>query len=210
MIYLSGHVDRALVGVRPDLGVMTATHGSRSVDLTTTPWALDNGCFTNPAGFRLDAYLTWLRTNWPSRRSCLFVTAPDVVGDAQATILRALPVLARIRGEGFPAALVAQDGLEPGAVPWSDLDVLFLGGTTEWKLSHHAKVLAREALDRGKPVHMGRVNSLLRMRTAAMWGCASCDGTFLKIAPAINTPRMLRWLDTHREEPVFNFGARPC
>lgn len=207
LIYLSGHIDRALVGIRADLGVMASTHGTRAVDLTTTPWALDNGCFRRPETFNCATYVGWLKTNWPARRTCLFATAPDVVGDAAATLRLALPVLKRIRAEGFPAAFVAQDGLEAGGVPWHAFDVLFIGGSTGWKLSHHAKLLTREARDRGKAVHMGRVNSLLRIRTAAMWGCTSCDGTFLAFGPDKNTPRLIGFLDAHRSEPVLNFGG---
>lgn len=41
---------------------------------------------------------------------------------------------------GYPAALVAQDGLTDATTPWSDLDVLFLGGSTAWKPDHSPAV----------------------------------------------------------------------
>ena len=63
----------------------------------------------------------------PFTSRCLFATAPDVVGDAQATLRRAY-MLGWIRYAGLPAALVAQDGLEHLAIPWDDFDALFLGG----------------------------------------------------------------------------------
>lgn len=42
-------------------------------------------------------------------------------------------------------------------------DVLFLGGSTAWKLGSAARRLTTEAKARGKQVHMGRVNSLKRL-----------------------------------------------
>ena len=45
----------------------------------------------------------------------------------------------------YLAALVAQDGLECCVIPWDAFDVLFVGGTTQWKLSDPAYVLVREA-----------------------------------------------------------------
>ena len=85
-------------------------------------------------------------------------------GDAAATLTRSAPFLPAIRALGYPAALVAQDGLEDLDVPWDDFDVLFIGGSTEWKLGPHARALAAEAKARGKGVHMGRVNSQRRRR----------------------------------------------
>ena len=94
-------------------------------------WAADNGCFG--AGYPGDAaWLAWLASQDPD--GCLFATAPDVVGDAEATLTRSAPFLPRIRALGYPAALVAQDGLTIDACPWADIDALFIGGTTAWKL----------------------------------------------------------------------------
>jgi hypothetical protein len=77
----------------------------------------------------------------PFTSRCLFATAPDVVGDAQATLRRAY-MLGWIRYAGLPAALVAQDGLEHLATPWDDFDALFLGGSTAWKLGPAARALS--------------------------------------------------------------------
>jgi hypothetical protein len=177
------------------------------VDLLRTKWGADNGCFAKPELFDAAVYLKWLRDRQYAAHNCLFATAPDVVGDAQATWVQSAPYFPIIRGMGFPAALVAQDGLEDMQIDWDAFDVLFLGGSTKWKLSHHAKLLTREAKARGKWVHMGRVNSRLRIQTAAMWGCDSADGTFLAFGPDKNIPRLLAWLDSLKQEPVFNFGA---
>jgi hypothetical protein len=139
----------------------------------------------------------------PFTSRCLFATAPDVVADAKATLRRSY-MLAWIRHAGFPAAFVAQDGLEDGRVPWDDFDALFLGGSTRWKLGPAARALAGEARRRGKWLHMGRVNSLRRLRYADAIGCHSCDGTYLTYAPDANLPRLLGWLrDIHTQGTLW-------
>jgi hypothetical protein len=145
------------------------------------PWAADNGRFSAPENYTDEGYLAWLAT-MPAE-SCLFATAPDVVGDAAATLAMSAPMLSRIRAAGYRVAFVGQDGQEDLPVPWDDFDALFIGGTTAWKLGPGAEALAREAKRRGKWVHMGRVNSLRRMRYAESIGCDSADGTVLKHDP---------------------------
>jgi hypothetical protein len=142
------------------------------------------------------AYLQFLsHLSAQSRRRCVFATAPDVLGDAAATIERSARFVYRVRAWfGLPVALVAQDGLEDLDVPWTWFDALFLGGSTEWKLGAAARALTAEAKARGKHVHMGRVNSLARLRYARAIGCDSADGTHLAFAPDVNLPEVLGWL----------------
>jgi len=155
-------------------------------------WAADNGCYgTGYPGDR--AYLKWLRLH-PARTRCDFAVAPDVVGDATATLARSGPLLARIRLLGYPVAYVAQDGQQAHLPDWDTFDVLFLGGTTEFKLGVAARALTRYALEAGKPVHMGRVNSYRRLAYAHSIGCTSADGTYLTWRPVIGLPEILDWL----------------
>lgn len=165
-------------------------------------WAADNGCFGS--GYPGDeAWLAWLATRSEDRERCLFATAPDVVGDAEATLRRSVPFLPEIRALGYPAAFVAQDGLEDGPVPWDDFDVLFLGGTTDWKLGPAAAELTNQARAHGKWVHMGRVNSRRRLFYADAIGCDSADGTFLAFGPDRNLPQLLAWLRELRDQGVL-------
>jgi hypothetical protein len=156
------------------------------------PWAADNGRFTQPNTYSDERYLAWL-ARMP-RESCLFATAPDVPFDALGTLALSLPLFGAIRALGYPVALVAQDGMESMDLPWGDFDVLFIGGTTAWKLSEAAASLAAEAKRCGKWVHMGRVNSLKRMRWAESIACDSADGTYVRFAPDVNAPRVRAWL----------------
>jgi hypothetical protein len=146
------------------------------------PWAADNGRFTQPQNYSDAKYLAWL--DRMPREGCLFATAPDVVGDAAATLTMSAPMFAPICALGYKVALVAQDGLESMPVPWDEFDCLFVGGTTEWKLSEAAFALAAEAKRRGKWTHMGRVNSWQRFRAASAAGFDSADGTVLRFDPA--------------------------
>lgn len=174
MLYLSGVV-------RPDMPAMLQP-GMGNLPPVGQPWAADNGRFSKPTTYSDERYLAWLAKR-PGQDRCLFATAPDVVGDAAATLALSAPMFGRIRGLGYRVALVAQDGLEELPVPWDEFDALFIGGTTAWKLSEAAAGLAREAKRRGKWVHMGRVNSLRRLRYADAIGCDSADGTVLKHDP---------------------------
>lgn len=142
-------------------------------DVERQVWAADNDCFQ---GLDKPAFVRMLKRI--SRYSgCLFAVAPDVVGDASATLLRFQLWQPVIHHFGLPVALAAQDGLENLTVPWSQFDALFIGGSTEWKLGHAAALIVREAKQQGKWVHMGRVNSMRRMQYAQSIGCDSVDGT---------------------------------
>lgn len=186
--------------VRADMPAMlTPNMGNRPP--AGQPWAADNGRFSAPESYSDAAYLAWL--DRMPREGCLFATAPDVVGDAAATLALSLPLSEPIRALGYRVALVAQDGLERLPVPWEAFDALFLGGTTGWKLSEAAASLVAEAKRRGKWTHMGRVNSLRRLRFAESIGCDSADGTFLRWAPDFKVARVAEWLDAMKRQPML-------
>lgn len=154
------------------------------------PIAADNDCFQ---GLDRMAYLAMLRKlNAVPRDRLLWVTAPDVVADADATIARfALwrPALDYLK---LPIAFVAQDGQQDRPVPWDAIRCLFIGGSTGWKEGAHAARLIREAQRRGKWVHMGRVNTLRRARLASALDVDSIDGSSLSRFPDKYIPWMLR------------------
>ena len=154
-------------------------------------WCADNGAFSDR--FNEADWWRFLVENAHAASTCAFAVAPDVVGDAWRTMIRSRPWFAKIRALGYPVALVAQDGLEHQPIPWHDFDVLFIGGSTEWKLGPEARVIVADAKSRGKRVHMGRVNSERRFRYAKAIGCDSVDGTFLTFGPNQNLPRVLAW-----------------
>lgn len=185
MIYLSGLVVEGIPSM------VTPAFRNRVPD--GQAWAADTGCFANPDAHDDERYLAWLDLR--PRETCLFATAPDRLGDAELTLALARPMLPRIRALGFRAALVAQNGLERLDVPWDEFDVLFIGGTDEWKHSEACRTLIREARRRDKWVHVGRVNGYVRLRWAKSVGASSVDGTFLVFGPDVNRARLEAWME---------------
>ena len=162
-------------------------------------WAADNGQFsgrTTPADF-----LAWLaRTR---RDGCLFAAAPDVVANAVATLDLYRWYAWRIKALGFPVALVAQDGLE--SLRWPpEYDALFVGGSTDWKLSPAADWCIRRAKAAGKWVHVGRVNSAKRIRHFQLVGVDSVDGTGVCFAP---DQRIRQLQPALMSPPLLEIGA---
>lgn len=156
-------------------------------------WCADNGCFGK--GFTEGHWWAWLKKNAHDAGSCLFATAPDVVGDAAATLERSLPWLPKIRDLGYRAAFVLQDGQDKLPIPWDECDAVFIGGTNEWKLGPEVRHIAKEARARGKWLHCGRVNSRKRfMYSHDILGCDSVDGTYLTFGPSVNLPKLLGWI----------------
>lgn len=178
--------------------IVTPAAGNRVTE--GCDWIADNAVFADkyPGD---DAYLTWLAA-LPHKERCRFAVAPDVVGDAEATLARSLPMLERIRAI-VPVAYVAQDGATVDTIPWDQVDALFIGGTTEWKIGPAARLLITGAKRRGLWAHMGRVNSMGRLRRATDSGCDSADGTYLAFGPDTNLPRLLAWVSTVNQPALW-------
>src|SRR6266851_4348002 len=67
-------------------------------------FCVDNGCFSNNYVGN-EGYLRWLSFAATDVSRCEFATAPDVLGDATATLLRSWPMFGKIRALGYPVAL---------------------------------------------------------------------------------------------------------
>lgn len=195
--YLSGAINgTVLANPRPDLGLMLSPGmGNATAPLQFWPHGLDNGCFAQGDSFDPGNWLEWLAGLRRYRELTLFAVAPDVVGDAVATLRRSRPYLPTIRQLGFPSAFVTQDGCTDELVPWGEFDYLFVGGSDAWKLGEASWRLCRTANEQGVPVHVGRVNSFRRLRACAISGVASVDGTYLAFGPDANWPKLTGWLD---------------
>lgn len=209
--YLTGvtgpYLEQGLAHER-NIGLLIQPRNGSALRVGCYPtWGADNSAFSKH-GFDAVAFRAMLKRPEvvAARATCRFVAAPDKIvvtaggfmaGDAAGTLEQYLDWAPEIRDQGFPVALVAQDGLEHmlGRVPWHLVDVLFLGGGTEWKLSGGARLCVAAAQVEGKPTHMGRVNSYKRLSLADSWGVDTADGTFLGFGPNVNLPRLLGWLD---------------
>lgn len=203
MLYLSGcvpvkpHLRQLLV--ENNIGIMATPYGFRN-PIPGWNWAADNGCFSNK--WSANAWLTWLKSH-ESPSSALFATVPDVVADHRQTMNRWKEWWPVVSDLGFKTAFVLQDGADMDEVPWGDMDALFIGGSTEYKLSKDAQIATRMAKEAGKWVHMGRVNSARRIKLAHEWGCDSVDGTFLAFAPDHNTYRLIKMLAKVNNQPLL-------
>lgn len=145
----------------------------RSIQAPGKHYAIDNGAF---ATFELKGFLSLLERQSPERDLCRWVAVPDVVGSARRT----LEVFHRWKKRiGFPLAFVAQDGQENLEIPWYDCSAIFIGGSTEWKMSSHAVHIIKAAQAMEKWVHVGRVNTPGRFEYFENLGVDSIDGTGL-------------------------------
>lgn len=204
MLYLSGQIGVVLARPHPNLGVMANPRSLGDGQIAEiirqgVAWGADNGAFTI---FDEARWLDWL-TAMPqaARALCLFAVAPDVVGDAAATLARSTPYLAPIREMGYPVAYVAQDGFDPSVVPWDAVDWLFIGGTNRFKRSEQGYAAIGEGRRRGKRVHVGRVNGGRTLRRFAVAGAESADGTKLCFGPDANYPVVRSWLASLAARP---------
>ena len=137
-------------------------------------FAIDNGAFSR---FDREGFFRILDKHKERRALCRFVALPDVVASARRT----LEAFDHWHGilEGWPRALVAQDGIENLPIPWSAIDAIFIGGSTKFKLSKDAADVIRAAKILGKWVHAGRVNTPGRLEYFDDLGADSIDGTGL-------------------------------
>lgn len=175
----------------------------RSMMTPGARFAVDNECYSLGDKFDPKRYQRFLETivRRPNAGSCLFATAPDVVANAAATLALFPAWRDIIHGLGLPVALVAQDGLETEHVPWDDLDALFIGGSTAWKLGEAARQIIAEAQVRHKWVHVGRVNGRTRLAYCYKLDIDSVDGTSWAKHPAASirmSTNTLQWL---RQQP---------
>ena len=174
------------------------------------PWAADNDAFggwSRKHELRFSAMLGRMCLHG-NRATCKFVVAPDVVADARITLEQFAAWEPFISGSGFPVALVAQDGLTIELAPWNKFDALFIGGTTEFKVSLECERLCIEAKRLGKWLHIGRVNTFRRVRHFHEIGVDSIDGTCFSKWPDVYFPKFLKWLEELNARRTFDWVKR--
>jgi len=138
------------------------------------PYALDNGAysaFTAKTAWDPVAWLELLIWAKNSGQAPRWVLVPDVVGDRAATLRKWDAHSLAASQFGWPLAFAAQDGMSPSDVP-SDASVVFVGGSTEWKLD------TLHMWCRSFPrVHIGRINTYRWLTVCERAGAESVDGT---------------------------------
>jgi len=216
VIYLSGctsaSYEQAIIGLGCGLMLRPGSYAAERV-LPFETFAGDNGCCKVVGGVPcFDP--AWTCAKWarmlgaihdlrnvydifdPCR--CLFAVVPDWPCNHRSTLKMFAHYAPILRSFRLPLAFAIQDGATVDTVPWSAFDVAFLAGSTSWKCGEEAYSFAIEARNRGKWVHMGRVNSWDRLDWASRIGCDSSDGTFMKHGkPDEMVARLKVWLDNN-------------
>lgn len=185
---------------REHCGVLTSWRdGTRPMNALKlgAPWAQDNYAFT---GFDEQKWVRYLKRD-EGVPGCLFSAAPDVVGEARATLRLFAKWGDFIRRHGYPVALVIQNWLTVDQVPWGDVDAIFVGGDDRYKFSPDADAIVAEANRRGLWTHNGRINSAKRWTYALHQGVKSVDGSGL----AVQRRRILEALSVlqHHNQYLF-------
>lgn len=132
----------------------------------TYRYAIDNAAFNQ---FDEKQYFKMLDASTKYEKP-LFIVCPDVVGCHDRTLALWHYYRPRLKEYGYPIAFVAQNGCEPGLIP--DADYVFIGGKDPWKIENIHRYVGL-----GKPVHVGRVNSIGRLKYCESLGVDSIDGT---------------------------------
>lgn len=170
------------------------------------PWMLDNGAFT---GFDEKKFFNQLGKYKKYIDTCVAVVVPDKPFNWPHTISMFNKYHHPIKQQGFPVALATQNGATPKDIPWHHLDVLFIGGDHAHK-RYEAHALAWEAKKRGIWVHVGRVQSFLRIMKHFQFA-DSVDGTTHKHHPTQQDPGIIKAIQAqkHYQWALPISGANP-
>lgn len=138
------------------------------------PFALDNGrypAWSSGKQWNEAAFVGLLDRVAGCGHAPRWLLVPDVVADRDGTLREWDRWCTKLQRYGWPLAFAVQDGMAPDDVP-AEAEVVFVGGTTEWKRKH-----LRDWCDAFDRVHIGRVNTDKWLWECDEAGAESCDGT---------------------------------
>ena len=163
------------------------------------PFALDNDAFTawrDNKSWDLAAWRKMVKYVRMTKMKPIWVAIPDVVSNSKKTISNWWIYKDEIKSLGWPLAFCVQDGMTPEDVP-SDADVVFVGGSDEWKFPN-----LRVWTSNFPRVHCARVNSQQKIEMCEKLGCESVDGTGWFRDPSRNDkiPMLERFIEGHRNQ----------
>jgi len=178
-------------------GVLRTEHFQR--------WALDNGAWSayqQGKSFDEDAFS---RAIDKVGEGADWVVLPDIVAGGMASLDLSLKWLHRLRGMPEQQLIAVQDGMCVDDVRdyLGPMVGLFIGGSTPWKL---ATLDAWPALARRKGcyLHVGRVNSLKRIKACAQVGANSFDGTSIIAFPDSINMLTRGVISSQQQQSLFN------
>lgn len=174
---------------------ITRTNGIIGVDNDR----FNDNSYTDTAFMKLLIYLV----NFSGKDRIKFVSAPDIPFNAEGTF-RDFYKWHTVIKEIFklPIALVTQDGMTVKSIDWDRLDAVFIGGTTEYKMSQDSINIIKKAKSLKKWVHIGRVNTPPRFTFFKMLDVDSIDGTAFSL---FQEAQINLYESTMKQDTLFNF-----
>lgn len=184
---------------------------------TALRYALDNGafpCWLKKRPWDEAAFMKLLDTVEKYERKPDFGCCPDIVAGGLKSLEFSLAWMERLPS-CYPWYLAVQDGMTEADVSPAlpRFAGLFVGGSTDWKMSS-SPIWVRLAHQNGKPVHIGRVNTVARALTVGkLYGADSFDGNnwnrtwsrcHTKDGKPIYRGRTIRCVDTAKPLDVVN------
>lgn len=187
-------------------------HSGEEIASSSKAWGADNDAF---GGWTIDSERMFskllgkicvtVRLHPSTKINLKFIAAPDALKDPRLTRERFDAWEPIIHASNLPVAYVLQDGEHE--VPWDRVDALFVGGSTEYKLSSEVDQWIDAAKCHGKWVHIGRVNTKCRLRHFFDVGADSIDGTFFSKWPDVAFASALKWLRRLEQQPSLRFAG---
>ena len=164
------------------------------------PWltyVLDNDAFSawsNGTEWNHAAWTEMLKRAMLNKHKPAWVLVPDVVADKTATLASWQRHAPEAASYSWPLAFAVQDGMTPDDVP-EGAQVVFVGGTTEWKWQNLPMWCASFSR-----VHVGRVNNIEKVYHCEDMGIESVDGTgwFKDPTREDKLPALLSWFEGER------------
>ena len=168
------------------------------------PYVLDNDAFTLRDKWDKRAWFSMLEWAKLQKQKPEWVLVPDAVGSRGETLSRWKEYSPYALKFGWPLAFAVQDGMTPDDVPL-EADVVFVGGTTEFKWR-----TVETWAENFNRVHVGRVNSIERLWQCEDLRCESVDGTgwFRDPTREDKLPALIEWLNGSRRAEQMELAAR--
>jgi len=155
-------------------------------------YALDNGAWTAYQQQAPFNFVKFVKALAAYGANADWVVAPDIVEGGAASLELSLSWLRYVQSETTRVLIAVQDGVVHNDIAaYLKQDVgIFIGGSTPWKLATlgYWGDLGRRC---NCWVHVGRVNSMRRIRLCAVAGAHSFDGTSVTKFPS-TLPRLHR------------------
>jgi hypothetical protein len=188
-----------LVGQYPGrLGHLFSPEGLRKT-YDWMPFSLDNGkfaCWSRGKQWDEAAYRDMLAEVSMRDQQPLWALVPDEVANPKETKRLWDHWFPVIKSYGWSVGFAVQDGMTKDDVP-PEADVIFVGGSTEWKWA----TMHRWCQEFPR-VHVGRVNSPEKLWDCTESGAESCDGTGWFRGNPKQTAGLIEYLDrVHQGKP---------